>query len=59
MQKLRSDDSFELFWTNINSKTAKLEIGPLEIPHKRRGLVRLFYENAEPEFPTEVKSHYR
>ena len=58
MQKLRSDDSFDLFWTNINFKADKLEIGPPELPRKRRRPTR-FFGNAEPEFPTEAKSHYR
>ena len=58
MQKLRSDNSFDLFWTNVNSNTDKLEIGQPELPRKRRRLTR-FFGNAEPEFPTEVKSHYR
>ena len=36
MQKLRSDNSFDLFWTNVNSKADKLEIGPPELPRKQR-----------------------
>ena len=59
MQKLCSDDSFDLFWTNVNSKADKLEIGPPELLRKRRRSVRFFIGNAEPEFPTEVKSHSR
>ena len=43
MQKLRSDDSFDLFWTNVNSKAHKLEIGPPELPRKRRRPTRFFW----------------
>ena len=35
MQKLRSDNSFDLFWTNVNSKADKLEKGQPELPRKR------------------------
>lgn len=44
MQKLRSDDSFDLFWTNVNSKADKLEIGPPELPRKRRRPTRFFWK---------------
>ena len=43
MQKLCSDDSFDLFRTNVNSKADKLEIGPPELPRKRRRSVRFFF----------------
>ena len=44
MQKLRSDDSFDLFWTNVNAKADKLEIEPPELPRKRRRSARFFWK---------------
>ena len=44
MQKLRSDNSFDLFWTNVNFKADKLEIGPPELPRKRRRPARFFWK---------------
>ena len=50
MQKLRSDDSFDLFWTNVNSKTDKLEIGPPELPRKRRRPAHFFLKILSQNF---------
>ena len=50
MQKLRSDDSFDLFWTNVNSKADKLEIGPPGLPRKRRRPARFFLEMLSQNF---------
>ena len=59
MQRLRSDDSFDLFWVNVNSKADKLEIAPPELPRKRKRPSRFDDGNAEHEFPAEVKTNYR
>ena len=44
LQKLRSDDSFDLFWTNVNSKADKLEIELSELPRKQRRPTRFFWK---------------
>ena len=59
LQKLRSDESFDLFWKNVNSKAKDLDIGAPELPHKRKRPIRFFFGNASPEFPADVKSYYR
>ena len=59
MQKLRNDESFDLFWSNVNSKADELEIGPPELPRKRKRPARFDSGIAEHEFPTEIKTHYR
>ena len=58
MEKLRMDDSFDLFWINLNSKAEKLEITPPKLPRKRRRPSRFDNGIAEHEFPTDVKTHY-
>lgn len=59
MEKLWTDDSFDIFWTNIISKAEKLEIAPPKLPRKRRRPSRFVDGTAEHVFPTEVKTHYR
>ena len=59
MQKLRNDESFDLLWSNVNSKADELEIGPPELPRKRKRPARFDSGIAEHEFPTEIKTHYR
>ena len=50
MQKLGSDGSFDLFWTNVDFKADKLEIGPPELPRKRRRPARFFLEMLSQNF---------
>ena len=48
-----------MFWSNVNSKADELEIGPPELPRKRKRPARFDSGIAEHEFPTEIKTHYR
>ena len=59
---MRTDQNFDLFWTDVNSKAEALAVDePTLLRRRRRPPSRIndYYGKAAPEFPADVMSHYR
>ena len=59
LEKMRSDDSFMLFWQSCNTEAKELKVGEPVLPRKRSRPIRYYLGNATAEFPDTVDSHYR
>ncbi len=59
LQTMRSDEQFDLFWANVNKKTAALEIPEPTLPRKRKHPARYQIGDACPEYSDSVKNYYR
>ena len=61
VEKMRTDQNFDLFWTNVNSKAEALDVDEPTLSRRRRPPSRIdeYYGKAAPEFPADVISHYR
>ena len=60
-KNMRTDQSFDLFWTDVNSKAEALDVDEPTLSRRRRPPSRIddYYGKAAPEFPADVISHYR
>ena len=61
LEKMRTNQNFDLFWTDVNSKAEALDVDEPTLSRRRRPPSRIddYYERAAPEFPADVISHYR
>ena len=61
LEKMRTDQNFDLFWTDVNSKAEALDVDEPTLSRRRRPPSRIddYYGKAAPEFPVDVISHYR
>ena len=63
MEKIRSDESFDLFWTNVTSKSKALGANEPTLPRKRKQPKKLTdyvgYGPAKAAHPVEPKELYR
>ena len=59
LQSLRSDSNFDLFWRKAEITRQKFDIDAPELPRKRKLPRRLDDGNAEPEFSSDCKQHFR
>ena len=63
LEKIRTDQNFDLFWTDVNSKAEAeaLDVDEPTLSRRRTPPSRIddYYGKAAPEFPTDVISHYR
>ena len=57
LESMRSEESWELFWTSLSLETTKIGIPDAEPPRKRKRPARLESGAAE-EFPSTPKNHY-
>ena len=61
LEKMRTDQNFDLFWTDVNSKAEALDDDEPTLSRRRRPPSRIddYYGKAALEFPADVISHYR
>lgn len=59
LTKMRSEDSFCLFWNNVNKQAQKSSVERPKLPRKRKVPARFEDGDAEAEFVSTVESHYR
>ena len=59
LQSLRTDNNFDLFWTKAETVRQKLDVNEPELPRKRKRPRRFEDKNAEPEFSSDCKQHFR
>ena len=61
LEKMRNDQNFDLFWTDVNSKAEALDVDEPTLSRRRRPPTRIddYCGKAAPEFPADVISHYR
>ena len=61
LEKMRTDQNFDLFWTDVNSKAEALDVDEPTLSRRRRHPSRIddYYGKAVPEFPADVILHYR
>ena len=61
LKKMRTDQNFDLFWTDVNSKAKALDVDEPTLSRRRRPPSRIddYYGKAAPEFPADVILHYR
>lgn len=59
LQSLRSDSNFDLFWRKAEITRQKLDVNEPELPRKRKLPKRFEDGNAEPEFSSDCKQHFR
>ena len=58
---MRTDQNFDLFWTDVNSKAEALDVDEPTLSRRRRippSRIDGYYGKAAPEFPADVISHY-
>ena len=58
---MRTDQNFDLFWTDVNSKAEVLDVDESTLSRIKRPPSRIddYYGKAAPEFPADVISQYR
>lgn len=59
LQKLRNQDSFDLFWNKLNDSASKADVNEPSLPRRRKAPKRFQIGHGEPEFPTSVADLYR
>ena len=61
LEKMRTDQNFDLFWTDVNSKAEALDADEPILSRRRRSpsIIDDYYGKAAPEFPADVISHYQ
>ena len=59
LQKLRNQDSFDLFWKKSNDSDSKTYVNEPSLPRRRKAPKRFQIGHGEPEFPTSVADLYR
>ena len=58
LEKMRTDDSYHLFWERCNKEAKDLKIGEAVLPIKRQRPFRYYFGNAPAEFLDSVENHY-
>ena len=59
LEKMRTDDSYHLFWERCNKEAKTLEIGEEVLPRKWQRALCCYFGNAPAEFLDSVENHYR
>ena len=59
LQRLRTDEQYDIFWSIVNQKAKALEISEPILPRKRKRPKRYEVGDADPHFPDSVKSFYK
>ena len=60
VEKMRTDQNFDLFWTDVNSKAEALDVDEPTLSRRRPPSgIDDYYGKAAPEFPADVISQYR
>ena len=59
LQKLRNQDSFDLFWKKSNDSASKVDVNEPSLPRRRKSPKQFQIGHGEPEFPTSVADLYR
>ena len=59
ISKIRTDDSFDLFWSLITKKAEDKAVEEPKLPRQRRMPARFETGTADAEFQSEVKAYYR
>lgn len=59
LQKMRTDESFDLFWKTISRKATTLDLPEPELPRRRKMPKRYETGNAESDYPTTPYAYYK
>ena len=59
LQKIRNDQSFELFWKKVENKASLQGISEPELLCKRKVPRRFDHGTAAPEYPSSPFDHYK
>ena len=59
LQKLRNQDSFDLFWKKLNDSASKVHVNEPSLSRRRKAPKRFQIGHGEPDFPTSVADLYR
>ena len=59
ISKIRTDDSFDLFWNLVTKKAEDKAVEEPKLPRQRRMPARFEMGTADAEFQSEVKAYYR
>jgi hypothetical protein len=59
LEKIRSDDCFDLFWDYIEVKRSSVTVAPPALPRRRKAPRRFEIGEATPDYPTTAEDHYR
>lgn len=58
-QSIRSDQCFDLFWNDLETRRLSIDVPDPTLPRCRKVPPRFETGKAAPEYPTNVKDHYR
>ncbi len=59
LKSLRTDSSFDLFWSKIRKKAADLDVDEPQLPRRRRIPPRFDEGTSEGDYHSDVKAYYR
>ena len=59
LEKLRSEEEFEKFWKDVQSKLSTVDVEEPQLPRRRRAPARLHTGTAAPYFPSTLEEVYR
>ena len=58
LQKVRSDDSFDMFWNTVTKRSEELKVNDPCLSRKRQRPARYLLGNAGAEFPADTPQDY-
>ena len=58
-QSIQSDQCFDLFWKYLETRRLSIDVPDPTLPRHRKVPPRFETGKAAPEYPTNVKNHYR